>query len=266
MNAAERSLACAAAAACGLFMTSGCVLEGPPGPPEDIAVATQALGIGEDVTVPFKWTFSSTSSSALDKNDGIVGLVNNSWHVNCTVCLSLYHVKKEKGLGATTHDFIGGRFEITCPFNKTPTYYHGAYGLTESDDGNYFEAELTKPAPNQARFLGRTCERNKVTEAIDSLLRFTGSWEDYMSNGPYSLCRMIASPVPGLGRPCAKAAAEIETALQPTLAPPSSFCNYDTSTSSGRWFQNCCQSCLNAGSSGFDAYYNPIIPNRCTCL
>jgi hypothetical protein len=253
-----------AAAAAG-FLVVACVSEEAP-PSEDIGEAKQAIGLGDAVTLPFKWTFSSTSSSALDRNDGIVGYVNTSLHLNCTVCLSLYYVKKEKGFGATSHDFIGGRFEITCPWDKAPTYEYGAYGLTESDDGNYFEGELSKAAPNQARFLGRTCDPGKVKEAIDSLMRFTGSWEDYMSNGPYALCRMIASPVPGLGRPCAKAAVEIETALQPTLAPASSPCNYDTSTSSGRWFQNCCQSCLNARSSGFDAYYNPIIPNRCTCF
>ena len=82
----------------------------------------------------------------------------------------------------------------------------------------------------------------------------------------------VVDPWAGIPTPVAPADAprSVDKSMPRAVAndpppPPVPQCNYDTTTSAGRVFQDCCESCLQQGSVGFDAYYHPILPNSCTC-
>lgn len=99
---------------------------------------------------------------------------------------------------------------------------------------------------------------------VDTMVNATNDWRDEYSNDVYFVCRQIIG-TPVMGKPCTKAARDIQRQVEATLTPASSQCNYDTSTRSGLYFQNCCAGCEQQGKPGFDAYNNPIWPNSCSC-
>ncbi len=109
------------------------------------------------------------------------------------------------------HVFVGAELNFECADQSVHTVQR-LYGAPKGNsDLKYFMRYLATPHPRRMELINSYCDED-AENAVSAAKTLTQAWKQRLENDLYFYAAMITTPV--TGRICAKAASEVEEALQ----------------------------------------------------